>query len=76
LPNIPEIKARYEAAPGRRVVCDNKADAEFIEHARADLRAVVTALEEAQGKLDAALNWIGGCSCKHCPEIRRILKGE
>ena len=31
-------------------------------------------LEEAQGKLDAAEKWIGGCSCKHCPEIRRILK--
>ena len=34
------------------------------------------ALEEAQGKVEAALKWIGGCSCKHCPEIRRILRGS
>ncbi len=24
----------------------------------------------------AVLEWIGSCSCKHCPEIRRILSKE
>ena len=33
-------------------------------------------LSEARGKLGAVQKWIGGCSCKHCPEIRRILSKE
>jgi len=42
----------------------------------ADSAIALEALEEAQGKLDKALDWIGGCSCKHCPEIYAILRGS